>query len=79
MRTAFRNIENEVRSTILDLCGSTLEHLQTPPALVNVTLAISLYGHFFVDEYERKALRGIITRFQDVHAWPVPKTLEEFQ
>lgn len=78
MRSAFRHIEGEVRSTVLDICGSALEHLQTPPALINAVLAISLYGHFFVDEYERKALNAIILRFRDAQAWPVPRTLEGF-
>lgn len=78
MRSAFRIIEGEVRSTILDICGSALGHLQTPPALINAVLAIFLYGHFFVDEYERKALKGIVQRFQDAQAWPVPRALEGF-
>ena len=79
LRTALRRVEGEVRSHVLHICGAALEHLQTAPALVNAALAISLYGHFFVDEYERRALRGIIDRFRDAQAWPVPRTLEEFQ
>lgn len=78
LRSAYRETEGQVRSIILELCGSALHHPEVPPALVNATLGVNLYGHYFVDYYEREALRNIIQRFKDVCAWPVPRVLQAF-
>jgi hypothetical protein len=78
MRTALRNTEGQVRTIVLDLCGIALNHPETPPALLNATLAIHLYGDYFTDSYERKALKGVLRRLKDTCAWPVPEALKAF-
>ncbi|CAG9987616.1 unnamed protein product, partial [Clonostachys byssicola] len=78
-RLAFREAEGQVRSIVLDICGTSLQEEKTPPVVVNAALAIHLYGHYFIDWYERKALKGVINRFSDARAWPVPKQLQDFQ
>lgn len=78
-RLAFREAEGQVRNIVLDICGTSLQEDKTPPVVVNAALAIHLYGHYFIDWYERKALRGVIKRFSDACAWPVPKQLQDFQ
>ncbi|KAF7557546.1 hypothetical protein G7Z17_g551 [Cylindrodendrum hubeiense] len=78
-RLAFREAEGEVRSLVLDVCGMALQHPGTAPAIVSAALAIQLYGSYFTDPWERKALRGIVQRFKDKRAWPVPKALQIFR
>ncbi|RSL55367.1 hypothetical protein CEP54_009445 [Fusarium duplospermum] len=74
-RAAYRKAENDVRSLVLDVCSTAVQHPETPPALVNATLAIQLYGNYFTDLWERDALKGIVQMFKDCQAWPVPKAL----
>ncbi|KAH6981690.1 hypothetical protein BKA56DRAFT_584309 [Ilyonectria sp. MPI-CAGE-AT-0026] len=78
-RLAYREAEGEVRSLVLDVCGIALQHPGTPPAMVNAALAIQLYGSYFTDPWDREALRGIVQRFKDKRAWPVPKALQTFR
>lgn len=46
------------------------------PALVNAVISIMLYGEYFTEEAERDALRGIIDRTKDMHAWPLRRPYE---
>ncbi|KAM5346140.1 hypothetical protein ACJ41O_009145 [Fusarium nematophilum] len=78
-RTAYRKAEGDVRSLVLDVCGTTVQHPGTPPALVNATLAIQLYGNYFTDPWDRDALKGIVQMFKNIQAWPVPKALQMFE
>jgi hypothetical protein len=77
-RATWRRSENEVRQLILELCGIALCHPASPPALVNAAMGVQLYGDFFTDQYERRALRGVLERYGDAHAWPVQKLLDRF-
>ncbi|KAM6525950.1 hypothetical protein FSOLCH5_002077 [Fusarium solani] len=78
-RARWREIENEVRQMILDLCGISLCHPACPPALVHAAFGMELYGDFFTDHYERRALRGVVEKFRDARAWPVKKLSNMFQ
>ncbi|KAH7145500.1 hypothetical protein B0J13DRAFT_322893 [Dactylonectria estremocensis] len=78
-RARWREIENEVRQMILDLCGISLCHPACPPALVHTAFGMELYGDFFTDPYERLALRGVVEKFRDARAWPVKKLSSMFQ
>ena len=77
-RTAVRAAENEVRLLVLELCGIALCHPASPPAMVHSALGVMMYEEFFTDEYERKALKGLVERYRQVHAWPVQKLVEMF-
>ncbi|KAF2019511.1 hypothetical protein BU24DRAFT_386447 [Aaosphaeria arxii CBS 175.79] len=77
-RGAHRQVESKVRKLVLDLCGMARSRPQCPPALVNAAMGILHYGHFFTDEWELQALRAIITKFEKIRAWPVPKELSTF-
>ncbi|OBS25995.1 hypothetical protein FPOA_06525 [Fusarium poae] len=78
-RAQWREIENQVRQMILDLCGISLCHPGCPPALVHAAFGMELYGDFFTDEYERKALRGVVEKFRDARAWPVQNLSRIFE
>ncbi|KAH8706149.1 hypothetical protein BGZ61DRAFT_493144 [Ilyonectria robusta] len=78
-RARWREIENEVRQMILDLCGISLCHPACPPALVHTAFGMELYGDFFTDHYERLALRGVVEKLRDARAWPVKKLSSMFQ
>ncbi|KAH6994654.1 hypothetical protein EDB82DRAFT_502243 [Fusarium venenatum] len=78
-RAQWREIENQVRQMILDLCGISLCHPGCPPALVHAAFGMELYGDFFTDEYERKALRGVVDKFRDARAWPVQNLSRIFE
>lgn len=77
-RSAHRRAEAVVRRTILDLCGTAMHRPACPPALVNAVMGILLYGDYFTDEWERRALARVIEKFQDVRAWPLPEVLRSF-
>ena len=77
-RNACRLAEAEVRRTILNLCGIAIHRPSCPPSLVNAIMGVLLYGDFFTDEWERRALADIIERFQNVKAWPLPELLRSF-
>ena len=62
----------------LELCGRALCHPASPPVLVNAAIGIQLYGDFFTDQYERQALRGVVEKYRDTHAWPVKRLLDMF-
>lgn len=63
-------MENEVRLLILELCGIALCHHASPPAILHTVFIIQLYADFFTDCYERSALRGVVEKYRDTHAWP---------
>ncbi|KAF5665081.1 hypothetical protein FHETE_6796 [Fusarium heterosporum] len=77
-RAQWREIENQVRQMILDLCGIGLCHPGCPPALVHAAFGMELYGDFFTDHYERQALRGVVDKFRDARAWPVQNLSKMF-
>ncbi|OAA59408.1 hypothetical protein ISF_06343 [Cordyceps fumosorosea ARSEF 2679] len=77
-RSSWRKVENEVRMLMLDLCGIALCHPACAPALVNAAIGIQLYGDYFTDQYERLALRSVVEKYRDAHAWPVRRLLEMF-
>ncbi|QKD59224.2 uncharacterized protein FOBCDRAFT_243204 [Fusarium oxysporum Fo47] len=78
-RAQWREIENQVRQMILDLCGISLCHPGCPPALVHAAFGMELYGDFFTDRYERRALRGVVDKFRDARAWPVQNLSKMFE
>lgn len=78
-RSSWRKVENDVRLLMLDLIGSALCHPASAPALVNAAMGIQLYGDYFQDPYERKALKRVVERYRDAHAWPVKRLLEMFK
>ncbi|KAJ4251000.1 hypothetical protein NW762_011650 [Fusarium torreyae] len=75
VRAAYRKAEGEVRTLVLEVCGTAVQHPDTQPALVNAALAIQLYGSYFTDPWEREALKSTVRMFKDCQAWPVPKAL----
>ncbi|WZH47651.1 uncharacterized protein QYS62_008807 [Fusarium acuminatum] len=78
-RAQWREIKNQVRQMILDLCGIGLCHPGCPPALVHAAFGMELYGDFFTDHYERQALRGVVDKFRDARAWPVQNLSKIFE
>ncbi|CAM1509614.1 Fc.00g033530.m01.CDS01 [Cosmosporella sp. VM-42] len=78
-RAQWREIENEVRRLLLELCGICICHPACPPALVHTAFGLELYGDFFTDQYERYALRGVVDRLRDARAWPVKKLSDMFR
>ena len=71
-------MENQVRQLLLEQCGIALCNPASPPALVHAAYGIQLYGDFFTDQYERRAIRGVVERYRDTHAWPVERLLNMF-
>ncbi|PHH62100.1 hypothetical protein CDD81_7593 [Ophiocordyceps australis] len=78
-RAQWRKSECQVRTLLLQLCGVALSHTASPPALIQAVLGIGLYGDFFIDNYERQAIRSVVERTRDTHAWPVHHLLEMFK
>ncbi|RDA84374.1 hypothetical protein CP532_2601 [Ophiocordyceps camponoti-leonardi (nom. inval.)] len=78
-RANWRLVENEVRNLLLDLCGIALCNPASPPALVQAALGIGMYGDFFTDFYQRQAIRIVVERYRDAHAWPVQRLLDKFR
>ncbi|RDA95632.1 hypothetical protein CP533_1147, partial [Ophiocordyceps camponoti-saundersi (nom. inval.)] len=78
-RSNWRLVENEVRDLLLDLCGIALCNPASPPALVQAALGIGMYGDFFTDYYQRQAIRIVVERYRDAHAWPVQRLLDKFR
>ena len=72
-------MENQVRQLTLELCGIALYNSASPATLVNAALGIQLYGDYFTDQYERLALKGVVERYRDAHAWPVQELLDMFK
>ncbi|RGP69886.1 hypothetical protein FLONG3_7641 [Fusarium longipes] len=54
-------------------------HPGCPPALVHAAFGMELYGDFFTDHYERRALRGVVDKFRDARAWPVQNLSKMFE
>uniref|UniRef100_A0A0D2XFU3 Uncharacterized protein n=1 Tax=Fusarium oxysporum (strain Fo5176) TaxID=660025 RepID=A0A0D2XFU3_FUSOF len=77
VRAAYRKAEGEVRSLVLQVCGTAVQHPDTQPGLVNAILAIQMYGSYFTDPWEQEALKKTVQMFKDCQAWPLPKALRE--
>ncbi|KAL4790945.1 hypothetical protein BDV19DRAFT_401637 [Aspergillus venezuelensis] len=78
-RAIIRKTESLIRGIILNLCGIALANVpRRTPALVNAVIGIMLYGEYFTaqEQRERDALRGIIARMGDMHAWPLKRPYE---
>ncbi|KAM0550738.1 hypothetical protein ACHAPJ_008803 [Fusarium lateritium] len=75
VRYAYRKAEGEVRTLVLEVCGTAVQHPDTQPALVSAALAVQLYSSYFTDPWEREALKSTVRMFKDCQAWPVPKAL----
>lgn len=66
-----------MRGIVLNLCGIAVANVsRRVPALVNAVISILLYGEYFTEGVERDALRGIIDRTKDMHAWPLRRPYE---
>ncbi|TWU72022.1 hypothetical protein ED733_000445 [Metarhizium rileyi] len=78
-RSSWRQIENDVKLLLLEQCGIGLCNPASPPALVHAAFGIQLYGDFFTDQYERQAIRMVVERYRDTHAWPVGRLLDMFR
>ncbi|PNY27938.1 Uncharacterized protein TCAP_02134 [Tolypocladium capitatum] len=78
-RSSWRRMESDVRILLLELCGIALCNPASPPALVQAAMAIGMYGDFFTDQYERQAIRTVVEKYRDTHAWPVQRLLRMFQ
>jgi hypothetical protein len=77
-RSAVRKVENQVRELMLELCGIALCHLASPPALLKAIFGIQMYGDYFTDRYERQAIKSVVERYRDAHAWPAQKVMDMF-
>lgn len=77
-RSEWRKVENDVRMLMLQLCGIALGHPASPPAILNAAFVIQMYGDYFTDHYERQALRGVVEKYRNAHAWPSKKLTEMF-
>ncbi|KAK2616210.1 hypothetical protein QQS21_000842 [Conoideocrella luteorostrata] len=78
-RSSWRQVENDVRILLLEQSGIALCNPASPPALVHAAFGIQVYGDFFTDHYERRAIRTVVERYRDTHAWPVQRLLDMFQ
>ncbi|KAF3053336.1 hypothetical protein E8E11_011172 [Didymella keratinophila] len=77
-RSAQRQVEAEVRRIILELSGIVMHRSTCPPTLVNAIMRILLYGDYFTDQWEGRALADVIKNFLDFKAWPLPGALRSF-
>lgn len=64
---------------LLEQSGIALCNPASPPALVHAAFGIQVYGEFFTDQYERRAIRTVVEKYRDTHAWPVQRLLDMFQ
>ncbi|KAG5921546.1 hypothetical protein E4U42_005803 [Claviceps africana] len=78
-RSRWRQVENDVRLLLLEQSGIALCNPASPPALVHAAFGIQVYGDFFTDPYERKAIRMVVEKYRDTHAWPVQRLLDMFR
>ncbi|KAG5978494.1 hypothetical protein E4U55_006155 [Claviceps digitariae] len=78
-RSRWRQVENDVRLLLLEQSGIALCNPASPPALVHAAFGIQVYGDFFTDHYERRAIRMVVEKYRDTHAWPVQRLLDMFQ
>ncbi|GAB0138302.1 hypothetical protein EsDP_00006539 [Epichloe bromicola] len=78
-RSSWRQVENDVRLLLLEQSGIALCNPASPPALVHAAFGIQVYGDFFTDHYERRAIRTMVERYRDTHAWPVQRLLNMFR
>ncbi|KAG6006897.1 hypothetical protein E4U21_006616 [Claviceps maximensis] len=78
-RSCWRQVENDVRLLLLEQSGIALCNPASPPALVHAAFGIQVYGDFFTDHYERRAIRMVVEKYRDAHAWPVQRLLEMFR
>ena len=68
-----------MKALLLKQCGIALGEPGLPPALIHAAYGIQLYGHFFTDQDDRQAIRELVERFSNTHAWPVEQLLRAFR
>lgn len=78
-RSSWRQAENEVRILLIEQSGIALCNPASPPALVHAAFGIQVYGDYFTDHYERRAIRTVVEKYRDTHAWPVQQLLDMFR
>ncbi|KAJ4341539.1 hypothetical protein N0V95_007185 [Ascochyta clinopodiicola] len=44
-----------------------------------ISMGILLYGDYFTEEWERRALAIVVAKFRDLRAWPLPDALRSFE
>jgi hypothetical protein len=73
-RAATRDMDRDLKSIILRLCGIALSNQHSPPGLITASVAIAMCGDRFTDRAEQQALLAVLVKLEDEHAWPTHAT-----
>jgi hypothetical protein len=71
-----RALNQELKKSVLRLCGIAMSNRKTPPGLVTASLGIAMCGDYFEHRQEQEALMGILNLLEGEHAWPVSDVRE---
>lgn len=70
-KESMRALSEELRATILRLCGIAVCNRQNPPSLTTALLGIVVCGEHFEDRVEQMALMELLDELDYHHGWPV--------
>ncbi|KAL4946458.1 hypothetical protein BDV06DRAFT_218388 [Aspergillus oleicola] len=70
-RESMRVLSEELRASVLRLCGIAVHNRQNPPSLTTALLGIVVCGEHFDDWTEQKALLELLDELEWHHGWPV--------
>lgn len=64
------NLESLLRRSTVKLCGLAISKKQFQAAMVTAAVGISLFGEYFHDDGEQKAIIDFMETLEYLHAWP---------
>ncbi|KAL4954371.1 hypothetical protein BDW69DRAFT_183591 [Aspergillus filifer] len=70
-RESMRVLSEELRASVLRLCGIAVHNRQNPPSLTTALLGIVVCGEHFDNPAEQNALLELLDELEWHHGWPV--------
>ncbi|KAL4966128.1 uncharacterized protein BDV14DRAFT_199260 [Aspergillus stella-maris] len=70
-RESMRALSEELRASVLRLCGIAIHNRQNPPSLTTALLGIVVCGEHFDNRNEQNALLELLDELEWHHGWPV--------
>ncbi|KAF4965263.1 hypothetical protein FSARC_6913 [Fusarium sarcochroum] len=67
---ARRQIDDDIRTQVRELCGIALSNPSTRPATFTACMGVTACGDRFTDEKDQKALLDVLIVTENIHSWP---------
>ncbi|RFU34882.1 hypothetical protein B7463_g1467, partial [Scytalidium lignicola] len=69
-QAALSNVNEEVKSSVIDICGIAVSNQSLPSALIAASMVITMCADRFTDSKIQSVLQEVLVLTTELHAWP---------